>query len=268
MSVRVMNAVFERYPFGGNEGMLALALADHAHDDGSHIWPSLDHLATKAKMSRSTARRLLRVMVERGWLEVEQRGGGGGRGDTNEYRISRAWLAGAPLSEKGVNLTPITDEADEAVTDPESVDNVIHMGVNGDGMGVNQDRMGVTAVVPESSEPSRTNTPLTPRYRGGHVDNPSKPEQPNSRRPVRAQAEHAGRGTAVTSKRAPERPPWRWSERRCDVEQQGRAHGLGAWDEQGYNRGQGESFAVYRARVVAAVEAAKDQAATTKGPQC
>lgn len=263
-----MNAVFERYPFGGNEGMLALALADHAHDDGSNIWPSLDLLAHKAKMSRSTVQRLLRKMLERGWLEVVRKGGGGGRGDTAEYRICRAWIAGGELPTMGVSLTPIPDEDEGSVTDPESVDNVIHMGVNQNNMGVNQDKKGVTAMTPESSEPSRTNTPLTPRCRGGHVDNSSKPEQPNSRRHDRAQAEHAGRATAVTSKPAPEGPPWRWSEKRCGVEQQGRVHGVGPWDEQAYNRGQGEPFRTYRARVIAAVEAAKDQAATTKGPQC
>ena len=34
MSVKVMTAVFERYPNGGGEMLLALALADHASDDG------------------------------------------------------------------------------------------------------------------------------------------------------------------------------------------------------------------------------------------
>lgn len=34
MSIKVMTAVFDRYPNGGGEMLLALALADHASDDG------------------------------------------------------------------------------------------------------------------------------------------------------------------------------------------------------------------------------------------
>lgn len=263
-----MSAVFDRYPVGGNERVLALALADHAHDDGTNIYPGLDRLAHKAMVHRNTVRRLLRTMVERGWLEVVRLGGGGGRGDTDEYRICKAWIDGGSLSQMGTKLVPIEGEGADSVTGPDSVDNVIHMGTTGEHMGTTTSEKGYHLVVPESSEPSRTNTPLTPRCRGGHVDNFPGPEQPNSRRPMRAQAEHAGRGTAVTSKPVANRPPWRWTEKRCDVEQQGRVHGLGPWDEQAYNRGQGEPFAAYRVRVVAAVEAAKEQAATTKGPQC
>ena len=37
MSVKVMTAVFERYPVGGGEMLLALALADHASDDGTRF---------------------------------------------------------------------------------------------------------------------------------------------------------------------------------------------------------------------------------------
>ena len=37
MSVRIMSKVWELYPNGGGEMLLALALADHAHDDLSLI---------------------------------------------------------------------------------------------------------------------------------------------------------------------------------------------------------------------------------------
>ncbi len=40
--------VFDRYPNGGGEMLLALALADHAHDDGTHIFPSIARLADQA----------------------------------------------------------------------------------------------------------------------------------------------------------------------------------------------------------------------------
>ncbi|MBH1529907.1 hypothetical protein I5T99_12670 [Stenotrophomonas maltophilia] len=48
MSARVTGMVFDRYPNGGGEMLLALALADHAHDDGTHIFPSIARLADQA----------------------------------------------------------------------------------------------------------------------------------------------------------------------------------------------------------------------------
>lgn len=37
MSVKVMTAVFDRYPVGGGEMLIALALADHASDAGKRF---------------------------------------------------------------------------------------------------------------------------------------------------------------------------------------------------------------------------------------
>ena len=45
MSIGVMNKVFQRYPNGGGEMLLALALADHADDYGTSIYPSVKKLA-------------------------------------------------------------------------------------------------------------------------------------------------------------------------------------------------------------------------------
>lgn len=234
-----MSLVFERYRgMGNNERMLALALADHAHDDGTHIWPSVKSLAQKADMHERSVQRLLRVMVLRGWLECV-RHASGRPGDTTEYRISAAWIAGGALREIGGATGDTLPPVEASSPGLESVDNVIHTGGMACETGDKNSETGDRAVSPESSEPSGTNTPLTPRCRGGHVDNPSKSEQPNSR-------------TAVTSKRV--RKPWRWTDKRCDVEAQGARLGLGAWDEQAYNRGQGEPWQAYRARVIRAAE--------------
>ena len=51
MSVKVMTAVFERYPVGGGEMLLALALADHASDDGTRVYPSVKALAEKTRQA-------------------------------------------------------------------------------------------------------------------------------------------------------------------------------------------------------------------------
>jgi hypothetical protein len=188
VSIKVMNLVFERYPVGGNEGMLALALADHAHDDGTRIWPSLDTLAKKTKQSRSSVRRHLKGMTDSGWL-VLVRQSDGRAGGTNEYRIHPGWIAGTFALGEGVNLTPSPD-AVPACDLP--VDNSGGEGVNLVGEGITAVvGEGVTAVVPESSGTVRNSQyPLTP-VGTGDVNKKPGTGQPKGR---------AGK------------PPWRWRE--------------------------------------------------------
>ena len=95
--------VFDRYPAGGGEMLLALALADHAHDDGTHIFPSIASLAVKSRQSERSVQYQLRKMEQSGWLELVNAGGGrmsgyksGGR--PREYRISPSWIKGEELS--------------------------------------------------------------------------------------------------------------------------------------------------------------------------
>ena len=116
MSVRIMSMVFERYPSGGGEMLLALALADHAHDDGTSIYPSVEQLAYKTRQSERTVQYQLRAMEASGWL-ILVNAGNGGRGSRREYRIYGEWLKGAnvapigkkPIGEitsKGANIAP------------------------------------------------------------------------------------------------------------------------------------------------------------------
>jgi hypothetical protein len=95
--------VFDRYPAGGGEMLLALALADHAHDDGTHIFPSIASLAVKSRQSERSVQYQLRKMEQSGWLELVNAGGGrmsgyksGGR--PREYRISPRWIKGEELA--------------------------------------------------------------------------------------------------------------------------------------------------------------------------
>lgn len=162
-----MTMVFDRYPAGGSERLLALAMADHARDDGTRIWPSLDELARKTLQSRSTVQRQIKHMLGIGWLQRIAHATGR-PGATNEYRINPVWIEGGPLPQTGVNLTPVSASEKE----PE----VIHTGVNLTPLkvihtGVKSDERGVAAVTWEGChscdtrifiEPSRTNTPLPP----------------------------------------------------------------------------------------------------------
>ncbi|MGY1490736.1 helix-turn-helix domain-containing protein [Methylobacillus pratensis] len=110
MSVLMMAQVFKRYPNGDGEMLLALAIADHADDEGENIYPSVKTLAEKTRQSERTVQRYLRKMVEIGWL-IPVWENTGGRGKTSEYRISPAWI-------KGDNLSPFNpvDNSDKRVT--------------------------------------------------------------------------------------------------------------------------------------------------------
>ncbi len=93
MSAKVFGAVFERYRNGGGELLLALALADHAHDDGTHIFPYVETLAEKTRQSVRAVQYQLKNMRKAGWL-IPVNSGNGGRNQASEYRISPEWLAG------------------------------------------------------------------------------------------------------------------------------------------------------------------------------
>ena len=97
MSVRIMTAVFDRYPNGGGEMLLALALADHASDDGTRVYPSIKALAEKTRQSERTIQYQLRRMEESGWL-ILVNAGNGGRSMTSEDRISPEWIKGAEIA--------------------------------------------------------------------------------------------------------------------------------------------------------------------------
>ena len=97
MSIGIMDKVFQRYPNGGGEMLLALALADHADDDGTSIYPSVKKLAAKTRQSERTVQYQLRRMEASGWL-LRVGHGNGGRSQTTEYRISPLWLKGAEIA--------------------------------------------------------------------------------------------------------------------------------------------------------------------------
>lgn len=120
MSARVTGLVFSRYPGSGGELLLALALADHAHDDGTHIFPSIARLAQKTRQSERSVQYQLRRMEQAGWLLLVNSGRGGRRrgfdegGVTREYRINPAWLKGAefaPFEESPVEHSAVAGQS-------------------------------------------------------------------------------------------------------------------------------------------------------------
>lgn len=89
-----MAEVFARYPRGGSEMLLALAIADHAHDDGTSVRPSVRHLAEKTRQSERAVQYQLRSMEAAGWLQLVGNAMGG-RNTPREYRIDPDWVKGA-----------------------------------------------------------------------------------------------------------------------------------------------------------------------------
>ncbi len=140
MSVEVMTAVFKRYPHGGGEMLLALALADHAHEDGTHVFPKIKGLAEKTRQSERSVQYQLRRMEEAGWL-IRVSHGNGGRSSATEYRISHAWLKGADFA-----------SLKKSATDDEK-------GASEDGKGCNPAQKRVQPVAPASNRHETINEP-------------------------------------------------------------------------------------------------------------
>lgn len=68
MSVDVMGAVF-KVPLPPSEKLVALALADHAHDDGTEARPGMASLAIKTTLSKRQVQRVLKSLVLKGVIE-------------------------------------------------------------------------------------------------------------------------------------------------------------------------------------------------------
>lgn len=84
MSVKVMSWVFEHSRSTLADRLVLLAIADHANHDGLDAYPSVDHIARKARVSRATVQRALGRLVDLGELRVET---GSGRGHMSRYRV-------------------------------------------------------------------------------------------------------------------------------------------------------------------------------------
>lgn len=158
MSAKVTGMVFDRYAEGGGEMLLALALADHAHDDGTSIFPSIAHLAKKTRQSPRSVQYQLRRMEESGWLILVSGGKGGrkagadAKGRTREYRINPAWM-------KGADIAPFSTPVDKNLKGADFAPFDHAKGATDDVKGCNprQERVqsttskGATAIAPESS---------------------------------------------------------------------------------------------------------------------
>jgi hypothetical protein len=100
-----MSKVFDFYPCGGGEMLLALSLADFAADDGGQIFPSVKTLAKKTRQSERTVQYQLRAMEKNGFISMVERNAGGRitgkKYRTSEYRINLGFF------DKGAEIAPL-----------------------------------------------------------------------------------------------------------------------------------------------------------------
>lgn len=99
MSLHLLNLVWRRYEGTGNKLLTALALADYAWDDGTHIFPAVATIATKSRQSKRSVQGHLRTMQDEGFLVLVS-DHKGGRSKTVEYAINPQWI------ENGAELAP------------------------------------------------------------------------------------------------------------------------------------------------------------------
>lgn len=174
MSGKVVGLVFDHYSGNGSELLLAVKLADNAHDDGTHIFPSVATLARQTRQSERTVQYQLKRMVEARWLILVRKAIGGGRGGApgrpNEYRINpdfiKAFDTRTPESERPMwppqpvgRQNPDGQEmgADSApISSGKRVQSGKEMGATAVA------EMGAIAVAPEPSLTVNKNTPLPP----------------------------------------------------------------------------------------------------------
>lgn len=160
-----MGIVWDHFPEGGSILLTMLALADHSHDDGSRVFPSIPSLARKTRQSERTVQYQRRKIEEMGWLlpvSNEQ----GGRGKATEYRIPIEDLVARFQSsepergreEKGAKVAPFSDAekgakgAKFAPFTPPDVGERVQPGVE----------KGATAIAPQPSKNHQNLPPIVP----------------------------------------------------------------------------------------------------------
>lgn len=101
MSVKIMAMCFAAKFGSPTRFAVAIALADHAHDNGTSVYPSIAWIAHKADVSARTVQYTLRAFEKEGLLAVVSKGGAR-PGDTREWKFNLA-----KLEEMGAESAPL-----------------------------------------------------------------------------------------------------------------------------------------------------------------
>ena len=141
MSIKIMSQVWE-LDLPATEKLIALALADHANDQGICA-PSFSRIAWKCGISRETVKRALRSFRDAGLVRKTVEAGGPGRPAV--WRI---------FPSKGVTLTPFVSDLERSKSVEKPVEKPTGVAANGGHGGPERGssvpEMGVTAMTWES----------------------------------------------------------------------------------------------------------------------
>jgi hypothetical protein len=107
MSVRVMSDVFSADLGSLTDKLVLLALADHAADDGSSVYPGLARLSWKCDLTERAVRKVLRRLEQRRFIHTAEKAT---HHRTTRYQLDVAAIRAArrsPLEEEsGGNVVP------------------------------------------------------------------------------------------------------------------------------------------------------------------
>lgn len=113
MSIRLISRVYEK-KFDRPAQSIMVCLADHAHDDGSHVFPSIPRIAWKTDYSERQVQRIMRRLIDCKVL-ILTRPATANR--ANEYRIDLSAVPDKPPFRPAPN-----DYNTDALTKPEGGD--------------------------------------------------------------------------------------------------------------------------------------------------
>lgn len=112
--------VWHRSKSKGATRLVALAIADHAADDGTNAWPSVSRLASMCLCSESTVRRAIAELVELSEIRVEVQAGGPKdmRDDKrpNRYTFQIRQHVDNPVDNSVIGVSPMTGRKDNGVS--------------------------------------------------------------------------------------------------------------------------------------------------------
>ena len=167
MSAKLMGLVFE-LEVERDEFPVLIALADHAHDDGTSVYPSVGYLAWKTNLSERSVQRILRKLEDRGLIESTG-GTSGGRGITREFvlHLSNGVKKSPYDKRKGGKTSPYPKRVKDDTTSPIEAERVTPVTGKGD----IHDIKRVTPVTPPIKvlEPSVLEPSVEPSTTGGRA---------------------------------------------------------------------------------------------------
>lgn len=153
MSIKHMNAVWSQAEVDQTTLLVLLSLADQANDEG-RTWPSVAHLAQRARCSERHVRRILKELEESGWLRIEHRAG----------RSSMYWLT---IPTPDTQVTPDVEVSPDPRVTPDKL----------------------SPLTPRSPHPGHPGqgTPDT-QVTQNHKEPPKNPDTPDATHPLKAES--------------------------------------------------------------------------------